>query len=194
MVTCDDEFDADEDLIEQLQETLAIGLENLVDIGAEKGVSNVYADQLHEEFKLIVACSSDDAGAGTYSLLDVFDADVLAKAIHTQLNGRPLVALYRGNSNDVLVRICVSDVGYMHVLRDRLLQGVFCADLQRTLNSTPRRAEFEPLGQLTVSVDKSHFAEAYEDSILTLNELTSHQRDKLSECIEALSGGSAAAV
>ena len=40
MVTCDDDFDADEDLIEQLQETLAIGLENLVDIGEEKGVAN----------------------------------------------------------------------------------------------------------------------------------------------------------
>ena len=37
-----------------------------------------------------------------------------------------LVAVYRTNDGDLLIRICVSDVGFLHELRDRLLQGTLC--------------------------------------------------------------------
>ena len=40
----------------------------------------------------------------------------------------------------------------------------------------------------TLAVDKSQFAERYEDAILTLNQLTPHQRKKLAECRAALDG------
>ena len=121
-------------------------------------------------------------------MLDVFDPEHLVEAIRQQLDGRPLVAVYRANDeNGILVRICVSDVGFLHEMRDRLLQGTLCRDLEDGLSSTPRKAGLEAL-DLTLSVDKSQFAERYEDAILNLNQLTPHQREKLAECRDALDG------
>ena len=65
MVTCDDGFNADKDrsdIAEELLETLNICE---VDIGEEKGVSNVYADQLHEEFKLLSSFGNDKEARST---------------------------------------------------------------------------------------------------------------------------------
>ena len=37
---------------------------------------------------------------------------------------RPVVAIYRADeSNAIFFRVCVSDVGFLHMLRDNLLQG-----------------------------------------------------------------------
>ena len=108
-------------------------------------------------------------------------------ALRQQLSGRPLVAVYRTNDGDLLIRICVSDVGFLHELRDRLLQGTLCRDLESSLASKPRRSGFEAL-RLTLAVDKSQFAERYEDAILNLNQLTPHQREKLAQCRAALDG------
>eukprot|EP01049_Picozoa_sp_SAG25_P014302 SAG25_NODE_2484_length_1577_cov_1.236806_2_plen_401_part_01 len=189
LLTCDDDLSVDQHKLENLEETLEIA--EPIDIGAEKGVSNIRADQLHEEFKLMSTFAASQSDSRAHCLLEVFGATKLVQAIRQQLHSRPLVAVYYGNSNDVLVRICVSDVGYMHELRDKLLQGVFCGELQQALESTPRLGGLESLGGLTITVDKSHFAQMYEDSILTLNQLTPHQRGKLDECFRTLNVSSA---
>ena len=185
-----------------------------LDIGDETGVSNVFADDLHDEFKLMASwtletsepqpepsaselasepepeagtVSGDDPDEQPHCLLDVFEQEDLVAALRQQLSGRPLVAVYRTNDGDLLIRICVSDVGFLHELRDRLLQGTLCRDLEECLAGKPRRSGFEAL-RLTLAVDKSQFAERYEDAILNLNQLTPHQREKLAQCRAALDG------
>eukprot|EP01048_Picozoa_sp_COSAG05_P012560 COSAG05_NODE_1267_length_5328_cov_2.245554_1_plen_1512_part_01 len=185
LLTCDDAFCDDSDSVtsvEALHEKFEF---DEFPIGEETGMANIFADELHEEFKLMMSCDTDDADV--ICLLDVFQPDDVADAIQHQLDDRPIVAVYRGNGNAVLVRICISDVAYLHVMRDRLLQGVFCSDLENTLRDKPRR-EGRDAVELSISVDKSQFAEKYEHSILNLNELTPHQREKLAECTSALSG------
>ena len=71
------------------------------------------------------------------------------------------------------VRLMIGEVGYLHQLRDLALTGT----LEKELSSASlggRRYE--------VSVDRAQFALLYEESVLSLDKLTVHQREKLREC------------
>ena len=79
----------------------------------------------------------------------------------------------------ILFRVAVSDVAFLHSIRDQFLQGTFAARLEVALLDAPRKEGKESLGELSIQVDQSHFAEQYYSSILRLNKLTKHQREQL---------------
>eukprot|EP01049_Picozoa_sp_SAG25_P009825 SAG25_NODE_1010_length_4313_cov_1.562411_1_plen_1437_part_11 len=157
----------------------ALGFEDIL-LGQETGEADVHADELHDEFKL---CARFDGEPSPLSLLDVFEEDDLRIAIRAQMQGKPVVAIYRSDDRSgVFVRVCLSDVGFLHKLRDELLTGTFAHGLAVTLKDE-EKADYKDLGDLTISVDKTQFAERYEASVLNLNKLTPHQRLKLEECL-----------
>ena len=100
---------------------------------------------------------------------------MLRNAINSVLRGPPVMAIYLDNDRHLLARYCVSDVGFLHELRDRVLQGSFALDLQDTL----RRATDDET--LSVHVDLSAFASSYETNVLQLDQLTPHQQEKYDE-------------
>lgn len=69
-----------------------------------------------------------------HNLLDAYETPQLVEALTEQLQGRPVVGVYHGDEpNAVLVRICVTDVGFLHGLRDQLLLGSFGPQLMASL-------------------------------------------------------------
>ena len=94
---------------------------------------------------------------------------------------RPIAALYAGDDvGQHLVRVAISDVAYLHELRDDMLTGQFARKMNEEL-----RQRSASLGAtwaaLDVSADTSHFAAEYEDSIMRLDKLTPHQNARLKE-------------
>jgi hypothetical protein len=149
----------------------------------EPGLLKVHADELVDDFKVLVSFQDDPSGK--HSLLDVFDAKPLADALRIELEGRPVVGICQADEdNGVILRVCVSDVAFLHGIRDKFLQGIFGSKLEATLRDVPRKDGKDSLGELTIQVDHSHFAEHYYSSILRLNKLTPHQRQKLDEVQE----------
>ena len=78
-----------------------------------------------------------------------------------------------------MFRLRVTDVAFLHKLRDEFLLGAFDKKLQTALQDTNRMDGCDILGAAIIGVDHSHFAEIYESSILQLNKLTPHQRERL---------------
>ena len=75
-------------------------------------------------------------------------------------------------------RVCLrlDDVKELHQLRDKLLIG---SDFESNLSD--KLTEIE-IGTTTVELDRSAFAEEYEDCVLKLDELTPYQEEKMAEC------------
>ena len=69
------------------------------------------------------------------------------------------------------VRLRLDDEEF-HQLRDKLLIG---ENFESNLS--------ERLGTTTVKLDRSAFAEEYEDCVLKLEELTPYQEEKMAECL-----------
>ena len=74
----------------------------------------------------------------------------------------------------------VSDVAILHEQRDEMLEGRFEFALSRALQRQPRM-DGAPDGAVMVEVDRTQFAQAYEESVLRLENLTPHQREKLAD-------------
>eukprot|EP01045_Picozoa_sp_COSAG04_P012832 COSAG04_NODE_880_length_9669_cov_3.805747_3_plen_2321_part_00 len=189
IITCGDTDGgrADESFKDLCDETL--------ELEREQGVLCVHASALHDEFKLIASFDAVDDGK---NLLDVFGSERLVKVIQDQLRsvqastaGRPkaletpVVAIYRGDEpNAIMFRVCVSHAGFLPALRDSFLSGSFGQRIAAALQRTPREPGMDSAGALTsVEVDVSHFAERYGDLILALDKFTSHQQEKLEECL-----------
>eukprot|EP01047_Picozoa_sp_COSAG01_P024051 COSAG01_NODE_1474_length_10192_cov_7.027742_2_plen_2062_part_00 len=181
-----------------LVETLQSDLNFMhLSIGRETGLSGVYADKLHDEFKLL---SSGGEESSSLCLLDVFEPQRLAESLSKTLSEtsldknelveRHVVALYRGNEQGVcLFRVCVSDVAFLHVLRDNFLSARFDRDLERKLQQLPCLPGYEDVrAGIKIAIDATHFADTYEKSILCLDKLTPHQRHALAECQESTRG------
>ena len=96
------------------------------------------------------------------------------------LDGRPLLAIYHADDpNGIMFRVAVSDVAFFHSIRDQFLRGIFSTEATKALQLVARREGKEALGDVTITVDQSHFAEQYCSSSLRLDKLTAHQRQKL---------------
>ena len=79
-------------------------------------------------------------------------------------------------------RPAAADVGTLHHLRDSFLTGDFDREFNGALQDEVSRVL--PGGvptTLSVQVDRTHFAEMYEASILSLHRLTPHQLSVLNE-------------
>ena len=123
--------------------------------------------------------------------MSVVEPAVLQAAIEAALGGQhPLAAMYVNDEQAILARIPVTDVAFLHGLRDKVLEGRFAVEL------TDRLCRLPSAVSLDVKVDLSAFAERYESSVLHLDKLTKHQQLKLLECkghqsvrVEAPAGG-----
>jgi len=88
---------------------------------------------------------------------------------------RPIAALYAGDEDGQhLVRVAISDVAYLHELRDDMLTGQFALNMKHELDKSSKTPG-ATWAALDVSADTSHFAVEYEDSIMRLDKLTPHQ-------------------
>ena len=144
-------------------------------IGDVIGIPGVTAASLHDEIKI------------TTNLNLLVDSNSTTKKLRRVVEnviGQPIAGLYHDDvANEVVgpftsfIRVHITDVGYLHKLRDRVLIGTFEQELMTQLQHDYKN--------LTVTVDKSHFAARYEDSILSLDSLTPHQTAKLAQCREA---------
>ena len=181
ILTCDDAFASDAARVEEMDELdEELDLKE-VDIGPELGLVDVHADDLVDDFKLRSRFAGNPSGQP--NLLDVLDAKQLADVLQSLLDGRPVVGIYHADEADGIVfRTCVSDVAFLHGIRDQFLQNDgFGRKLEMALRGVPRKDGNESLGELKVEIDHSHFAERYCSSILRLDKLTPHQREKLLE-------------
>ena len=138
------------------------------------------ASSRHDEIKLVATSAN---GQTPLCLLDVFEPEQLQAAFRQLAPGeRSVAALYRDDDLGCIVRISVSDVGYLHALRDEVLEGRFELNLLKALQDQPRKAGAQYTGLLLIRADRTQFAEQYERSALSLTELTDHQKDTLELC------------
>ena len=156
--------------------TEVLGNFTKVPLSSPRGIPGVTAASLYEEIKLTNVDLFDDSSTET-----------LRGAIENVLGQQPIAGLYfddvsedsHQKQNVCFIRIHITDIGYLHKMRDRILFGDFERELKQQLR------EGDKLSNLTLSVDLSHFAERYEESIFSLDKLTPHQKLKLKECREA---------
>ena len=93
-----------------------------------------------------------------------------------------MLGLYHGGENSTMVRICITDVAFLHSLRDQILKGEFEIRVTQSVSSIERGPGETVSGKPLIEVDKSHFAAKYERSIINLNKLTPHQQKVLAKC------------
>ena len=83
----------------------------------------------------------------------------------------------------LIVRISISDVAYLHELRDKVLGGFFGQQFSEQLSKVMRvelpHIHFE---EFKTVVDLTHFASKYEQANFSLDSLTPQQVEKLYEC------------
>eukprot|EP01046_Picozoa_sp_COSAG06_P004191 COSAG06_NODE_173_length_21283_cov_14.116220_3_plen_2197_part_00 len=177
IMTCDDNFSATAEHVQHVDD-LAKALHcRDAPLPKETGLLDVHADECVDDFKLLALFSEDHDGQR--SLLDAFEAQQLAGVLQAQLQGRPIVGIYHANeANGILFRVAVTDVAFLHSIRDQFLQGMFGRELEKALLDTPRNHD-KSLGELSIKIDQSHFAEQHYSNILRLNKLTAHQREQL---------------
>ena len=142
----------------------------------------VKAGDLHEEMALYASDAQIDGTIKAHCLLDLYEPKTLVEVIKKLIPvEKPVAAIYRGDKGECVVRLWICDVARLHQLRDTILIGEFDQKLTTELAETARKLDVS-LNRLSVFVDRTHFAERYEESILRLEELTPHQEQKLTEC------------
>ena len=166
IMTCDDGFSSDEasaDVAEDLAELL-----KCIDVQLEEETGRLLDVRHRPDY--------------TVELVGCIRCSAALIVLQKLLDGRPVIGIYHADEADeILFRVSVSDVAFLHGLRDEFLQeGAFDRRLEAALRDVPRRDGKDSLGELSVQID-SHFAERYDSSILRLNKLTPHQREKLDE-------------
>ena len=150
-------------------------------LGVPEGIPGVTAASLHEEIKMT---TNINLLKWPLKLPCEMTTKMLRGAIETVLGRQAIAGLYLDDCSEekkfvFFVRVHITDVGFLHKVRDRILMGHFERELKEQLGKAG------DLSYLTLDVDLSHFAERYEASIFSLDKLTPHQKLKLKECREA---------
>ena len=159
---------------EQVSETTQMEVQEY-QIGEVDGVPGATADKLHDEIKFRIESKS----GSPIDALEVVGMKPLRAALEETVHG--VAGVYFDDDNSIMIRLCISDIAFLHQLRDRILTGEFAVDLDAAL----RAASDGNLDGMKIFLDMTHFVERYEDSILSLNSLTPHQTKKLAECQNA---------
>ena len=94
-----------------------------------------------------------------------------------------------------MLRLWVATVAMMHWLRNAFLSGDFERKLTALLQTTSRTPSSSMVSEptrevpqgpvastVTITADRTQFAEQYEAMVLAFEELTPHQRQKLADC------------
>ena len=152
-----------------------------------RGAAHQSGAELHEALKLVAL----EGGKAACDLLERCTAKELCRWVGAALpdsqgRGERLVAALYADEEDgggkvaaqpaLQVRVKISDVGFLHELRDAVLTG--------TLEQTLSRGQLQGKSY-QLSVDRSQFATAYEASVLSMDKLTPHQLLKLQECMKS---------
>ena len=148
-------------------------------IGPQEEPMGVTAADLHEELRLRAYTGEGEGDGRSTCLLETVGADALRAALTEVLPGdnRPLAALFTdGNARggSTMVKICVSDVAYLQVLRDQVLLGDFDKQLSAALGRRGKPPR--------IRADRSDFAERIQRCYLGLFQLTPHQQSALESC------------
>ena len=114
------------------------------------------ADSLNEELRLEATLQPSGERV---PLLEVLDPLTLRTAISNALPPemrRPISAMYVDGDDGctLCVRLCFSDVGFVHTLRDILLSGEFDANCTASLRQVPRDVRILTEGELRLSTDE----------------------------------------
>ena len=169
------------------------------------------ASKLVQDFRLVAFDGADDEKVPCCPL-DLFKENAVKEAIETSLrehlshDSQPaawqhtVTGIY-GDEGGCVLRMWVSDVKMLHWLREAFLSGTFENKVTDLLNRQQRISGEQPAGKamrdidmastagtLRVKVDRTQFAEQYEQMVLELEELTEHQKDVLAEsegCLRA---------
>ncbi|CAE7642888.1 unnamed protein product [Symbiodinium sp. CCMP2456] len=83
--------------------------------------------------------------------------------------------------SEMLIEVQVKDVLALHALRDRVLDGTLEKEITEKLKNAARLKGSSLPEILEIQIDKTRFFNLYEESLLTLSELTKHQKEKLCE-------------
>ena len=159
----------------------ALGCDQELLLG-EISAGGARAGDLHEEMTLYASDARADGTIKAHCLLDLYEPKTLVAVIESLIDvEQSVAAIYRGDEGECVIRVWICDVARLHSLRDTILIGDFDQKLTNALKGTPSKLDV-PLNRLSIVVDRSHFAERYEASILQLEELTPHQEQKLTEC------------
>jgi len=153
------------------------------------------ADKLHRELRLTLLDEKDKRCS-----CQVVRLEYLAQAVKevlesfddsTNLCFVPISSLFVDDDDAVLVRVCFSDVRNLNRLRDMVLstgESSFESTLKTKLASMMRAMGVGcEQKEIRVVVDKTRFAEDYEESMRKLEQLTPHQQKMLSGCPEGKS-------
>ena len=177
--------------------------------------SQAMNNKLHADIKFVVKFERLDAASGsseTRCLLDLgLEPQVVRQSVEQALlpanasssdpcTLRRLAFIYSDDDESVVVRVWISDVDFLHRLRDNMLDASSDGFEERLAISVCAKealakltAQHAPVvsrdlaepsceARLRVEVDRSHFAEMYEASILALDQLTPHQEKQLELC------------
>ena len=160
---------------------------HLIDLllGQDDGVGHV---ELHEELMI----SAVDGRGVEVDLLAVYGADRLRQWLRAALPKTErlcIAALFADESPErrtprLQVRLHFPNVGFLHELRDLLLDGRLDNRLKREALAMHGVAGDMTRFSLAVRVDRVRFASTYEASVLSLEKLTPHQREKMEQCLD----------
>ena len=100
-----------------------------LDIGEPTGIPGATVSSLHEELKL---CLNDGHG-NRFDLLRDVEMATLQTAVNEALKG-VVAGIYIDDDDALFVRVCVTDVGALHTLRDEALTGELASGLTVALH------------------------------------------------------------
>ncbi|KAK3265614.1 hypothetical protein CYMTET_25715 [Cymbomonas tetramitiformis] len=150
----------------------------------ERHVAEIQAAALHGEVKLFAVTTErpkgfDPLGHGGYSVGLLMQA--LRETTLNKLYSRTAGVL--SDDDGCLIRFSVSDVGFLHELRNIILDSKLSAKLSDWLRKAHGEGSAGGASPLEVRVDVSHFMDLYESSVLSLDKLTPHQEKCLDQCL-----------
>ena len=177
--------DSEREVVDQLSEDFDFDEEKLQAVDEARVVK---ASELHGEFKLSLIVTQNPSRSlkrnppeknQPSQLLDLFGGgSKLAEELNQILPGaQQVAAIFVDEDGGTVVRWNVSSVGDLHELRDKVLQGDVDDLLTEKLRSRQNGEDAS-----SIRVDKTAFAQEYENSILMLDRLTPHQEEKLLMC------------
>lgn len=165
----------------------------LIKVSDEEGV---VASSLHEEIRfrfrrLVTGGVNGQVVATDVDAETLMPSEDLVKAIGdaiSRIGGggtvtqheteRPVVGMFVDDDGSLLVRICFSAIGYIHLLRDMVLSG----ELDKVLTALVQAKD--GCRDINSVVDCSEFADKYEKTVLKLDTLTPHQQERLGESLK----------
>ena len=155
------------------------------------GIDQSHICAHHDELCLLMTIHGK-----SYNILDYFKPEDLAKVIQQASQsstgkGKGNVGGVYADNASTWVRVLMSDVKFVHEMRDRVLMGEFDHDLSSHLQNMEIRVtvpgeqsqlinlQSSEISEIKIKVDRSAFAQSYATALTSLDKLTPHQHSRL---------------